>query len=185
MGITYNGKNHIEYIKKCQHHDPIGNKCDNPGIRTDVIVQAIFNELEKYENEIMNSSTDVSENETELIKSALTQKQKDLQKNEKALDNLIEMREDGEITKDKYLQRKKIREESMNKIKKEIEELQERLLKREQATNQKRLYNIQEFRRLWKTADSPQLKNQFLKTIIDRIDYIRTGDNIQVHVNFL
>lgn len=99
MGITYNGKNHIEYIKKCQHHDPIGNKCDNPGIHTDVIVQAIFNELEKYEDEIMNSSTDVSENETELIKSALTQKQKDLQKNEKALDNLIEMREDGEIRK--------------------------------------------------------------------------------------
>lgn len=185
MGITYNGKNHIEYIKKCQHHSPIGEKCDNPGTNTDIIVQSVFDELEKYENKILNSSDDVNDNETELIKSALIQKQRILQKDENALDNLIEMREDGEITKDKYLQRKKIREENINKTKKEVQELQERFKKREQATNKKRLQNIKEFRKLWETADSAQLKNQFLKTIVDSIDYTRDGDNIHIHVNFL
>mgnify|MGYP000857335562 CR=1 FL=1 len=185
MGITKNGRNHIEYLKKCQHFTPIGDKCDNPGADTDYIVQAVFTELRKYEDRILSNIADVKEDETILIRSALKQKQDELQKEEKALNNLYEMREDGEISKDKFLLRKNIRETRIDQINNDVKELKVRLQKRDKATDQMMLSNIADFRKKWSQAESSHDKNQFLKTIIDRINYTRNGENIIIHVNFL
>jgi site-specific DNA recombinase len=121
MGNTRNGKNKKEYLKKCQHRDPLGKRtCNNPGVDTDIIIKEVFNQLDEYEREIKKMGGDIDTGETKLLKIALEEKSKELEKQERALDTLIEMREEQEITKDKFLERKEIREENILKVKREI-----------------------------------------------------------------
>ncbi|NLO83522.1 MAG: hypothetical protein GX094_10805 [Clostridiales bacterium] len=94
------------------------------------------------------------------------------------------MREEQEITKEKFLERKEARERNIIKLKQEVRELQERISQREQSTNKKKLENIREFRKKWNKSKSVKEKNQFLHIIIDRLEYKREGDNINIKINF-
>ncbi|HZJ56807.1 MAG TPA: recombinase zinc beta ribbon domain-containing protein, partial [Clostridia bacterium] len=185
MGNTRNGISKKEFLKKCQTRDSLGNRtCNNPGVNSYAIVKGIFQQLDEYEREIKKRGEDMDTNETELLKVALTKKHKEIEKQRGALDTLIEMREEQEITREKFLERKEIREFNIAQLRNEIGELQDRINQREQTTNERKLKNIREFRDKWGKSKSSEQRNQFLQTIIDRIDYQREGDNIDIHINF-
>lgn len=185
MQFTYNGISRIEYVKKCQKTDPYGKRCGNQGLNTKILEKAIFDELKKYEEEIINKKYDVNSNELEVLLQAITQKEKDLLKERKALDTLQEQRENQEISKERFLERKAIREENLKKLKKEIGEYKERLEKREHTSNEKRLSSIKGFYNLWDISEDTPEKNKYLKAIIDKISYTRDGNKINVKINFL
>ncbi|NLJ40619.1 MAG: recombinase family protein [Clostridiales bacterium] len=185
MGNTRNGISKKEFLKKCQTRDSLGNRtCNNPGVNSYAIVKGIFQQLDEYEREIKKRGEDMDTNETGLLKVALTKKHKEIEKQRGALDTLIEMREEQEITREKFLERKEIREFNIAQLRNEIGELQDRINQREQTTNERKLKNIREFRDKWGKSKSSEQRNQFLQTIIDRIDYQREGDNIDIHINF-
>lgn len=91
----------------------------------------------------------------------------------KALDNLLIMREDGEIDKETFLRRKEIRETNIKVIKEKINELEERIKRSQAMDDKRRLANIKNFSTKWEQTDSIELKNQFLRMIIDNIIYKR------------
>lgn len=181
MQFTRNGKTDVEYVKICQHSDPFGERCGNRGVNSEKIIDAIFQELGKYEKEIQNETYDVG-NEVQIFQDALAQKKKALEKEKKAIDILQEQREDGEITKGRFLERKIIRENNIQKIKQEIQEINRRCARRERANNSQRLVTIEKFYEKW---DEAKNKNRLLKKILDRIDYERIGDDIYVKAHFL
>lgn len=180
MQITRNGKTEVEYLKICQHSDPFGNRCGNRGVNSQIIIDTIFQELGKYEKQIQNETYDVGK-EVVIFREAIAQKEKSLKKEQKAIDILQEQREDGEITKERFLERKEIRESNIQKLKQEIQELERRCALRENASNLQRLITIENFRKKWIKSND---KNRLLRKIIDRIDYIRDGDDISTKVYF-
>ncbi|SDH42248.1 recombinase family protein [Desulfosporosinus hippei] len=185
MQFTYNGVSKIEYVKKCQKTDPYGNRCGNQGLNTQIFEKAIFDELKKYEEEIINKKYEVNSNELEVLIQAINQKEMDVLKENKALDTLQEQRENQEISKERFLERKAIREDNLKKLNREIGEYKERLEKREQTSNEKRLTSIRDFYNQWSISKDTQERNNYLKTIIDKISYTRDGNRINVKINFL
>jgi len=184
MGITHN-KLGNEHIKPCQHRSPVGEKCHNSGILADRIIKQVFEQLLKIRKEIQEKLDNKEIDDTAVLRAAIDEKNKKIQKDQKALENLLIMREDGEIRKDTFLTRKKIREEHIARLKKEIDEIQERIQRREQASNEKKLKNIDLFLKLWNETDEVEHKNQYLKTIIDKIIYINNNGDLDVTINFL
>ena len=72
----------------------------------------------------------------------------------KALDNLLIMREDGEIDKETFLRRKEIRETNIKVIKEKINELEERIKRSQAMDDKRRLANIENFFTKWEQTDS-------------------------------
>ncbi|MGI6405288.1 MAG: hypothetical protein ACOX2E_02170 [Syntrophaceticus sp.] len=74
-------------------------------------------------------------------------------------------------------------------MKRDIEELEKRcnLRKnvRKNVSNLQRLKTIEEFFEQWDKLKTKEEKNRVLKAIIDRIEYERDGDDVQVRINFL
>lgn len=185
MQFTFNGNTDIEYVKKCQYADEYGNRCGNRGVDIQDLLAVVFSELKRYEEEIKNKNYDVSEHEISNIRNAIEEKKKSMIKEEKALGTIFEMREEGEITKEIFLLRKQVRESNLIKVRKEISELEERCNIRKQATDKKLLKSIEGAQKLWVDKYTPKQKNQFLRTIIDKIKYTREGDDLTVDINFL
>lgn len=184
MQFTYNGVSDVEYVKKCQHSDPFGNRCGNRGVNTKVIVDAIFTELKKYEDQIRSTNCSPS-NETEMLQNAINNKRNAIIKHQRAMDILQEQREDGEISKERFIERKEVRETNLANLRQEIAELTKRCTLRENMSNAQRLKTIEEVSVQWSKLDSKEEKNRLLKTILDRIDYERNGDDIHIKVHFL
>lgn len=185
MQFTFNGVNKIEYVKKCQKTDPYGVRCGNSGVNTKILIDTIFKELEEQEDELKNKRYNVSERELEILRGSINEKKNDILKEERALDTLQEQRENQEITKDRFVQRSEIRQDNINRLKKEVSELEERCSRREQTTNEKRLKTIHEFYNIWKNTDLVKEKNTILKTIVDNVSYIRDVDDVSININFL
>ncbi|HBG22616.1 MAG TPA: hypothetical protein DDW83_05105, partial [Peptococcaceae bacterium] len=103
----------------------------------------------------------------------------------RALDVLQEQRENAEITKVRFIERREVREANIAVLKQEIGELEKRCALRENVSNLQRLKTIEEVYEKWGKLETKEEKNRMLKTIIDRVDYERIGDDIQVYVHFL
>ena len=185
MQFTHNGKNKKEYIKKCQKSDPFGCRCGNQGINIDLIIDKIIGDLLSYKEEIETKMVNTKETETELLKVTISQNEKDLKKEENAIGILQEQRENGEISKEKFLERRNVRLQNIEKLQKEICELQERVTKREEITNGQRIKSIEDFFTRWENATDSNEKNKLLRRIVERIEYSRDGDNVHIKVNFI
>lgn len=185
MQFTYNGKSDMEYVKKCQTKDHLGNRCGNRGIPTQLIIERVFQALEETRSLLKSKAYDVTETELTTLKDAIEQKKRGLVKEERALDTLQEQREDGEISKERFLQRKEIREDNIQKLRSEIMQLKARCNAREEASDQSRLEKIEEFHRLWNSTDNTEDRNRFLKLIVDKITYTRNGTAVDMNINFV
>jgi len=67
----------------------------------------------------------------------------------------------------------------------ELTDLKSRYRKRTEVTDQKRIENIREFKGKYRESVNIKDKNLFLKSIIDRINYSRDGDDVTIEINFL
>lgn len=184
LKVSKNGNK--TYVIKCQNRDPYGNMtCSSQGINQQVIVDEIFRQLGRYEEEITQEGEQAEIEDIKMLEDFLLVAQESLRRTEKELDNLVNMRISGEIDKSMYARHKAKREERAQKIKQEIRTLESRINRRKSATNAQRLENIREFRRQWENAKNDKERNQFLHRIIDRIYYSREGENICININFL
>lgn len=185
MQFTYNGQGENEYVKKCQTKDHLGNRCGNRGIPSQVILERVFEKLEEQRGLLKSKAYNVTETELATLKDAIEQNRRDLAKEERALDTLQEQREDGEISKERFLQRKAVREDNIQKLRSEIVQLEVRCNAREEASDQRRLEKIEEFYHLWESTDNTEDRNRFLKLIVDKITYARNGTTVDMNINFV
>lgn len=184
MQFTRNGKSDIEYVKKCQKSDHLGSRCGNGGINTQILITALFDQLKELENKLKSKKYDQTENELFVLKEAIDVKKKQIEKDIKALDKIQEQRENGEINRERFLERTRLREDSISELKKEIKELEERISQREKASDERKLYSIEEFYTLWNSSESVEDKNRFMKRIVDKIFYEKKGKSIEIKIHF-
>lgn len=159
--------------------------CDQKSM---ILNEDFFNGL--YERVIHideNLQYQLQENDKELIKykHLLSTKEKELKKHQIAIDRLYEMREEDSIEKETFLERKKSREEQVQTLKREIEDL--KLVIQEQGnlpSIEKLTQRIKVFKGNWTHLESTQERNKLLKRIIGKIIYNREANNVYLGIQY-
>lgn len=134
-----------------------------------------------------NLQYQLMENSNDLFKyrQLLTIKEKELKKQHQAIDRLYEMREEDCIDKATFLKRKKSREEQVQVLKQEIEDL--KLIIQEQSdipSMESLKQKIKAFKDNWGHLESAQERNKLLKRIVDKITYSREANNVYLGIQY-
>lgn len=185
LGSEYKrGKDLI--VKKCWHKDYLGNKCPNSSGKAQYVIDAIEEQLNEYEAEIMAEIDKCEDQSTDLIQSQIKIIVDKINKKDGALKRARVAYDEGVDTLDEYRSAKE-------RITKEIEELENHLnienLKLQKAasiSNHEKLHYINEYREKRKNKQLTDKElNDLYKTIISSIIWIRRGDKVDIKVNFL
>lgn len=128
------------------------------------------------------------ENDKEMarLEQLLSTKEKELNKHEQAIERLYEMREEeGSMSKDNFLERKKLREEQIENLMREIEDLKLVMQERKQLPSMEKLgQRIKVFKENWVHLESVQERNKLLKRIVGKIMYNREANNVYLGIQY-
>lgn len=192
MGMSYMDKRLasgevVTYIRNCWYKSPVGEKCINKSIRSDIVIQEINHHIDQeihrlndlIESNIVDASV-VNKLELELKLNV-----KSLEKLNSRKKNILDMTEAGLYSiEDAKLKMNKLQEEiqylqcKVNNLKKDIEI---------QSTNhlevkRDKLISIQAI--IDKTESKIEI-NRLYKTILKRVAYTRVGNSVNIEVEFL
>lgn len=158
----------------CPGYSPTGERCINKGIKEDHLIQALFEYIEEYINQD-NLDDDLLDKEVEYLKNQLMPLEETYKKNERALNIIYQMREDGEYTAEQFLSRKEKRIKEMDSIKEQIKKIEEEIKdldSKDIKTISDNYYNLKEN---WDNMTSEE-KNHVLSQFISKIYYYRSND---------
>jgi hypothetical protein len=173
-------------VKTCWHQDHLGNKCGNSAGGGQYILDAIEEQLNKYEAQIRAEIDKCEDQSTDLIQLQIKNIADKMNKKDAALKRARIAYDEGVDTLDEYRSAK-------DRILKEMDELENqlsiqnlKLKKASSVSNHEKLHYIQEYRAKKNSGEltDPEL-NALYKTIIESIIWVRKGDNIDIKVNFL
>jgi len=118
-------------------------------------------------------------------KQLLAIKEKEMEKHKYAIDRLYEMREEDNIDKSSFIERKKVRDEQIQALKQEIDNL--RLIIQEQKDMPslgKIRQQIKVFKEKWRYLENVQERNRLLKRIVGKITYHREANNVYLGIQY-
>lgn len=178
-----NGKT---YVQTCLTTDRVGNRCKNRGMRVEVIYAQLMFDLEKYEQQLLNSELQSQQNDNSTFQLVLKTKQEELIHMETGMDRLMDLYMDGLFEKDQLKARMDKLQSRIQDKKEEIRSIERSIaLVDNERTDEDRLQAIKKFKEAWNTEDiSRKELNTLAKGIIDRIELIRDGDNVEIKILF-
>ena len=129
-------------------------------------------------NEEANES---KENDLKIFSKKITDKQKMIDKTQKKLENIFQMFEDGDYTKEEFHKRKKLRQQEIDKINLDVISIQKQI---DNMQDNKSLNGINKdeyklFKQEWKKNIDSEFKNQLLHSIIKEVQYKREKENLK------
>jgi site-specific DNA recombinase len=175
------------YVKTCSKSDFYGNKCCNRGINVETIYAQLFFDLQQYEDLLLKNNSENVKKDNTTLKLALENKKGELNKLETGVDRLFDLYVEGLIDKEQF----KVKQDKLKKKiqfkKEEIRSIEQSLAHFETSrTDDDRLNVIKQFKEAWNIEGINRKElNKLAKEIIDRIDVIREGDNVQLKIQFL
>lgn len=178
-------KNRSVSVKTCQHTDPYGNRCTNRGLKVDVLMDAITNKLQQYEQTLLSVNDYDNEEERKWIKDMIQHKEETLRKRKNALSRIKEMYEIGDYTREEYEERKEARNREIKTLEDDIAALKAKIKHEERKTNEERIAKIKELKEIWNSDVDEKTKNNIAKQVISKVSYIREGDDVSIKVSFL
>lgn len=135
-----------------------------------------------------NIQWQLHEHDKELTKyrQALTVKEKELKKHQQAIGRLYEMREEDSIDKISFVERKKSREEQVQALKQEIEDLKLVIQEQSNMPSMDRLkQQIRLFKEKWMNLENVQERNKLLKRIVGKITSNREANNVYLGIQYI
>ncbi|MFB4472750.1 recombinase family protein [Virgibacillus sp. SK37] len=178
-------KGESTYIIKCQKKDPYGHQCGNPGVNCSVILTAIETELKKYLHEFadMNQVYEQSRNK---INSLIELKERSIQDAKKKIERINDGYNGGFYDIKEAKEQKQEQEEKIIKLEMEIVEYRENQSEYKGISPTERKEKIEE---ILTNMNNPKIEvselNRLLRLIIDRVTYVRDGNEIDVDIKFL
>lgn len=177
----------VTYMRNCWYKSPVGEKCINKAIRSDIIIEEINHhidkEIERLNELIENNSID--ETVVNKIENELSISIKSLEKLNIKRKNILHMIEEGLYT---IVEGKA----KINDLQEEISYLQSNInkLKKEKAihsTNQLEIKRdkIISIKEVIDTIESKSEINRLYKTILKKVEYTRYDNNVEIKVEFL
>lgn len=178
--MTYlrNKKTGRVYMKPCWYIDPYGNKCPNRSGYVDEISEEVLKALINYRDNLVNNIPDESNKDNKKIETMIKQKNRQLKKFKTALEKVNDAYELGDYTRDQWLERKRKWEKEIEKVNTEINELELELNNDEVKNIEDKIFTINKvLENLNKENITSEQKNKFYKSIINKITWLRIGDN--------
>jgi site-specific DNA recombinase len=179
-----NGKTHV---KTCTKADHFGKRCGNSGMNVEVIYAQLFLDIEQYEKKLVNYELKGQNQDNLTLNIALQNKKNELKRLEGGIERLKEMYIDGLIDRAEMNSRSIKQQDQIQAKKEEIRSLEHsHAVVNSARTDMDRLANIKRFKEAWDTENLEREDlNKLAKKIIDRIELIREGNNIQITIKFL
>lgn len=175
------------HFTKCTHKSPTGEKCGQKGVKmTEEFYEAIFNTIIKnylnkeHINKIEKETADLS-----IEHMVLEQKKRELKDAKEKLNRIFEAYEGQIYTLEQFTQRKVIQEETIDRLTKDINKLDQEFKHTVSITPEELAERIEYFRNNWFSATTPTEKNTLLKSIVNKIYYDRQGDIITFEIEYL
>lgn len=170
-------------VKKCQKTDAFGNPCGNRGIELEHVEKAVMESLREHEAELLKAPVVTHESDfpTEHL---LHTKERELESLRDGVNRLKDLFVMGDVTKAEYKMRLERLKDLTVKKENEYEQLKESLDGYSPLTHAERLQLIDELKSSWTTAVDVKERNRLMKLIIERIEYTRGGDEVDIRVKF-
>ncbi|MDM5283103.1 recombinase family protein [Peribacillus frigoritolerans] len=182
--MTTNGKGTI-YVRKCSKANPDGTRCNNTGIKEDIVFRMIENAFIDFEIQLMNSQNEIDTSVEESIKAEWDAKLLQLQKINKRIDRLKEAYLDGAFDRHEFRESKAKEDEKIEILQVEISELEREADFLTKETNEERLARLRKWKNQFKPHDEDKAKmNKILKQIIRELLYNKDGDDISLQVKW-
>ncbi|WP_313232107.1 recombinase family protein [Tissierella praeacuta] len=173
---------------KCNHKDPVGNKCTQRGLKMkEDFYEALYNTvITSFVNSDIIERAQVDQKVVEKMETERESLNKELKKQEKALERLEEnYLYNQDYTSIEYQKFKKLLNEKIKDIKKEIAKIEKDIINATSYSRKELEQKINKFKKEWKKAKTAQEQNVLLKTIVKRIEYDRNGDDVTLEVEYL
>ena len=184
--LMFGYKNDKYKIKSCWRTDPYGHRCSNSGGDAQCILDAIDEQLDLYESQIRNALEHCEGDISEQIQDNINSIIKRIHKKEEALNRARFAYDEGVDTLDEYRSAKARISEEMDDLENQLHIENIKLKRAESITNAEKLHYIEEFRTLKQNKDITDAElNDLYKTIISDITWVKSGNNIDIKVNFL
>lgn len=174
----------LELMKPCWYKDPYGNKCDNKGVKLSVIEELVLEEIEKYKNQFLIENNAAEEKLRERLLLELEDKERQLERAQKALERINESYELGDYTRAEWLSRRDKWTGEIAKTKGELTDLNRQIKAMTLATSMDRLDRINAFWEQIATASSPKERNELYRTIIEKIIWTRNGNDASIDIEY-
>jgi hypothetical protein len=186
MSFT-NKTNGRTYVKTCTRADHFGNRCGNSGLNIEVIYAQLFFDLNKYEERILNHKPKNEKQEKLTMELVLQNKKEELSRLEISIERIKDMYIEGMIDKFELKIRTEKQQQQIQTKREEIRSIEQAIaVVANSQTDETRLELIRCFKEAWNTENIEREElNKLAKEIIDRIELIREGDNVQIKIQFL
>jgi site-specific DNA recombinase len=180
--------NNKNVIRSCWYKSPLGEKCTNKGVAESKVVEKILEKVREYRDELATAINKGEGGDTakEAILKEIADLQKELQKVKNRLSRAMDAYDNGDYTREEYLERKEKYKNQQKDFESELELLNKELKKLDAVKDKDKLryldYVLNYFDRVTKEED----RNKILKAIISHVDLIRVSDKDEgeITVNF-
>lgn len=158
------------YIHKQSQH------CKVKSVLADDVLKAVVHSLKLYIEEFMAKVDNLPDVDENTILTQLEALQAEMRKTEKKLSKLFDSWEDEKISDNEFVQRKAVHNERIESIKKQMEELEESIPEKEEY-QEKIMYLSDAMNALLEDGLDAEIKNNYLKQIVDRIEFSRENND--------
>lgn len=181
-------------IKSCWHKDAVGNKCGNKGIAEHKILDALMNEIKKYRDSLLAMSEENNnQGKVEELQHQINENKIELKKVKNRLSRAMEHYDDGDYTREEYLELRDKYKNQQKDIEAEIQLLERKVKIEEQVDVSDKAEVLDKFyNELPKLIDSEDISeedvNRVLKKFIDSIelmDILDENNDRLIRVNFI
>ncbi|WP_430981346.1 recombinase family protein [Bacillus thuringiensis] len=175
------------YVKTCLTTDRFGYRCHNRSLNVEVIYAQLFLDLERYEQQLLSHEPKEKQDDSSTLQLALQNKDEELERLEKGIERIKDLFIDEIIDRVEMQKRIEKQKQLMQTKKEEIRSIEQSLAVIENVrTDNDRINAIREFKKAWNTVGITKRElNTLAKQLIERIEYVREGNNINMKIQFL
>jgi site-specific DNA recombinase len=173
----------IYYFAKCNYRDAIGIKCPQKSVKMDEeFYKLIYNEIVNYHFNTVDDVTNIKTSYRD-FNALIKIKTDELEANEKKFIAVKRYFEDGTYDLKMFIEAKKFREDLINKLNDDINDLKDELKTTKVITKAMILDRINYFKQNWDNdCLNYQKMNDVLKVIVDKVYYDKNGDTVTLEI---
>lgn len=173
-------------LKPCWYKSPLGEKCINGGSILSPLMETINIEIDKYEEQLSAMKNENQDEDIIKFEKEIQIVINNIQIKEKALDKIHDAYENDVYSDTEFKKRKEKVSSEISALENSLEMLTIKLKNTESMTNEDRLLRIKNFREIRDDSTKTQEElNRAYKEILDHIVWKKTGDEVEISVNFL
>lgn len=173
-GMVYHAYKHLKNTLPRYNHQP-AQLCKVKSVRADDVMKAIVHALQLYIEDFQMKVDNLSDVDENAIQSQIEALYSEMRKVERKLARLFDSWEDEKITDNEFVQRKAVNNERIESIRQQIDELESSIPEKEEY--EEMLICLSEaLDTLLDDSLDAEIKNEFLKRIIEKIEFSRENN---------